>query len=56
MLYNQSSNFLEACEDYVICLEAVKKLESMNNPDKKEEIIDLKQAMDELGAEILSKI
>ena len=55
-LYNQNNGFMEVCEDYVLCQEAIKKLELMNDPKKEKEIIDLKHALSELGEELLSKI
>lgn len=55
-VYDQSIGFVEVCEDYVICLDAIKELESMNNSKKEKEINDLKHAMVELREELLSKI
>ena len=55
-LYNESSNFLEVCEDYVLCLESIKKLELTNNLKKEKEISDLKLVMTELKKELFSKI
>ena len=54
--YNESSNFLEVCEDYVLCLESIKKLELTNNLKKEKEISDLKLVMTELKKELFSKI
>lgn len=56
MLYNECSNFIEVCEDYALCLEALKKLEAINNPVNKKEINDLKQAMNELKDELFLRI
>ena len=41
-LYNESSNFIEVCQDYALCLESIKKLESMDKFKNKKEIYDLK--------------
>ena len=41
-LYNQNNGFMEVCEDYVLCQEAIRKLELMNDPKKEKEIVDLK--------------
>lgn len=54
-LYSQSNGFMEVCEDYLICLDAIKKLELMNDPKKEKEIVDLKHALAELREELLSK-
>ena len=54
--YYESKNFIETCEDYVICLEAIEKLETMNNLKKEKEINDLKLVMTELKEELLSRI
>lgn len=55
-LFYESSIFLELCEDYVCCLDTIKKMESMNDPKEEKEINDLKYAMTELREELLSKI
>ena len=55
-LYNENSNFIEVCEDYVLCIEAIKELKSMNNLKKLKEINDLKLVMTDLKEELLSKI
>ena len=55
-LYSQNNGFMEVCEDYVLCQNAIKKLELMNDPKKEKEIKDLKQALTELREELLSKI
>jgi len=55
-LYHESSNFLETCEDYVLCLEAIKKFELINDQKNERELIDLKLARTDLREELLSKI
>ena len=55
-LYNESQSFLEVCEDYVLCLEAIQKLESDNNLKKSQKINDLKSAKIDLEEELLSRI
>ncbi len=55
-MYSENNGFMEICEDYVICQEAIKKLELMNDPKKEKEIIDLKNALTELREELLSQI
>ena len=55
-LYNESSNFIEICEDYVLCQESIKKLEIMNPTSKEKEIIELKSVRTELREELLSRI
>jgi len=55
-LYNESQSFIEVCEDYVLCLEAIQKLESDNNLNKGQKINDLKSAKIDLEEELLSRI
>ena len=55
-LYNESQSFIEVCEDYVLCLEAIQKLESDNNLKKSQKINDLKSAKIDLEEELLSRI
>jgi len=54
--FYKSENFIEICEDYVLCLEAIKELESMNNLKRDKEINDLKLVMTEFKEELLSMI
>ena len=55
-LFNNSISFIEVCEDYVQCIEAIKKLDATNKLNKEKEINDLKFLLTELGEEILSRI
>jgi hypothetical protein len=55
-LFNNSISFIEVCEDYVQCMEAIKKLDTTNKLNKEKEINDLKFLLTELGEEILSRI
>jgi len=55
-LYYESSNFLEVCEDYVLCVESIKKLESMDKLKNGKDINGLKFTMAELKDECLSRI
>ena len=54
--YYNSSIFLEACEDYVVCLKSIKRLEAKNKEGIDKEIIELKALLTELKEEILSKM
>jgi hypothetical protein len=55
-LYNESQSFIEVCEDYVLCLESIQKLESGNSVNKDQEINDLRSAIVDLEEELLSRI
>jgi len=55
-LYNESQSFMEVCEDYVLCLKSIQKLESDNNINKVKEINDLRSAIVDLEEELLSRI
>lgn len=55
-LFYESTNFTEICEDYVLCIEYIKKLEAMNDSSKDPIISDLKLIMEELKLELKSKI
>lgn len=55
-LFNESSNFIEICEDYVICLDSLKKLENSKDQKKERELSELKWALSELKQELLSRI
>jgi uncharacterized protein YdcH (DUF465 family) len=55
-LYNESQSFLEVCEDYVLCLESIQKLETDNKLNKGQKINDLKSAKIDLEEELLSRI
>lgn len=55
-LYYNSESFLEVCEDYVICLEAIKKMQAKKSLSKNEELEDLRNIINELETELLSKI
>jgi hypothetical protein len=55
-LYSESQSFIEICEDYVLCLETIQKLESDNRLNKGQKINDLKSAIIYLEEELLSRI
>lgn len=55
-LFYESTNFTEICEDFVLCIEHIKKLEAMNDSSKEPIISDLKLIMEELKLELKSKI
>lgn len=55
-LFNESSNFIEICEDYVICLDSLKKLENNKDQKRERELSELKWALSELKQELLSRI
>ena len=55
-LYQESSSFLEICEDYVLCLRSINNLAAKNYPGDEEELNELKEAMKELREELLGRI
>jgi uncharacterized protein YdcH (DUF465 family) len=55
-LFDVSSSFIEICEDYVLCLNYIKKAESMKEMVGDDELFELRSAFFELKEELLSKI
>jgi len=55
-IFYESTNFIEICEDYVLCLEFIRNLESQQGVEKEKEILALKKLIAELKEELLSKI
>lgn len=55
-LYDQSSSFIEICEDYVLCLNAIKKARNMGETVPDEDLIALRMALLDLKEELLSRI
>jgi hypothetical protein len=54
--YYQSNNFIETCEDYVLCHEALKRFGNSKDLKNEKEINDLRLVMTELKEELLSII
>jgi uncharacterized protein YdcH (DUF465 family) len=52
-LYYNSSNFVEACDDYVLGIESIKQLEATKDLKKEKEIVELKQVMAEMREELM---
>ena len=55
-LFYESSNFTEICEDYVLCLEYINKLELIKDSTKEKVIYDLKLVLAELKVELLTRL
>jgi uncharacterized protein YdcH (DUF465 family) len=55
-LYEQSSSFIEICEDYVLCLDAISKLENLEDMVRVDEVIELRKALKELKEELLTRL
>lgn len=55
-LYNESTIFIEVCEDYVLCLDSIARQKSKKNKLPQKEINDLKWALEELRTELLSRL
>jgi len=55
-LYDESSSFIEICEDYVLCLNAIKKARNMGETVLDEDLIELRMVLLDLKEELLSRI
>lgn len=54
-LFYESTSFIELCEDYALCLNSIKKLESVKRTVEEKELIDLRMVLLNLKEEILSR-
>ena len=48
--------FREICEDYVLCLNSIRKIESQNPAKKEEYLEEFREALMALEDELLSKV
>ena len=55
ILFDESSNFIEICEDYILCKNSIEDMEAQNNKNLEKEIYDLRLLLSELKIELLSK-
>jgi len=55
-LFTESTSFIEACEDYVLCLNSIKKMAALEDPVHQQEIEKLIQIQSELKEELLYRI
>ncbi|MCU4174388.1 hypothetical protein [Carboxylicivirga sp. N1Y90] len=55
ILFDESSNFIEICEDYILCKNSIEDMEAQNNKNLEKEIYDLRLLLSELKMELLSK-
>jgi uncharacterized protein YdcH (DUF465 family) len=55
-LYDESSSFIEICEDYVLCLNAIEKARNMGETVPDEDLIELRMVLLDLKEELLSRI
>ena len=53
--FNECENFQEICEDYVLCLNSIRKIESADQK-KNENLKEFKKALQELEEELLSNV
>jgi uncharacterized protein YdcH (DUF465 family) len=56
ILYDESSSFIEICEDYVLCLNAIKKAKNMGETVPDEDLIQLRMVLLDLKEELLSRM
>ena len=55
ILFDESSNFIEICEDYILCKNSIEDMEAQNNKNLEKEIYDLRLLLSEIKMELLSK-
>jgi hypothetical protein len=55
-LFYESTNFIEICEDYVLCLESLINLKAENEIADGQKVSELQDLILELQKELLSKI
>lgn len=55
-LFNESSSFRELCEDYVLCIASIHKLSSREIQAYEKDVIDLRDALNDLKEELMSRI
>lgn len=55
-LFSGCEGFREICEDYVICLNAIRKIESTNPVKKQEFLKDFEDALNGLEEELLLEL
>ena len=56
LLYNKSIDFIEICEDYVVCMNSIHELKKMGNIADEKRINDLEAISIELREELLAMI
>ena len=55
-LFNKSVDFIEVCEDYIVCMNSIHELKKMGNIANEKRIIELDAVFIELREELLSMI
>ena len=55
-LYEESSSFIEICEDYILCLDAIRQLENLKDMVRVDELAELRLALMELKEELLTRL
>ena len=55
-LYNKSLDFIEICEDYMVCMNSIQDLKKMEKLTNEKKMDDLKAVSIELREELLSMI
>ena len=55
-LYHESSNFIEICEDYQLCLDSIHRVKSIKKPGYQNNLRTLQEALHELQAELITKL
>ena len=52
-LYQESSNFIEMCEDYVLCLNSIHRVMSLKETGYLEELKSMQNALSDLKEELI---
>ncbi len=55
-LFNKSVDFIEVCEDYIVCMNSIHELKKMGNIADEKRIMELDAVFIELREELLSMI
>ena len=56
ILFNKNIDFIEVCEDYIVCMNSIHKLKKMGNIADEKRINELEAVSIELREELLSMI
>ena len=56
LLYNKSIDFIEVCEDYLVCMNSINELKKMAKTTNVKKLNDLEEVSIELREELLAMI
>ena len=55
-LFNKNIDFIEVCEDYIVCMDSIHELKKMGNIADEKRVNELEEVSIELREELLSMI